>query len=201
MDALSQLLVEARAGDGGAFADFVRSSQAEVWRLCAHLVGPADADDATQETYLAAWRALPSFRGDASARTWLLVIARRSAHHLTHRRRSLSALDRLAPGPTETSHPERCAELTDLVDGLDEDRRLALVLTQVFGLSYAEAAEVCGCRIGTIRSRVARAREELLEVWRGEGERHAAPRRRSVPVGSTARASEGAGRLWGAIGG
>jgi RNA polymerase sigma-70 factor, ECF subfamily len=175
VDDLSQLLADARAGRDGAFAAFVSASQADVWRLCAHLVGRHDADDATQETYVAVWRALSSFRGESSARTWLFVIARRSAQKLARRRRSLSELDRHATAPTSVSGPERGVELGGLVDRLDEDRRLALVLTQVFGLSYAEAAEVCGCPVGTIRSRVARAREDLLEWWCGDGTGRAAP--------------------------
>jgi RNA polymerase sigma-70 factor, ECF subfamily len=177
MDELSQLLVDARAGRDGAFASFVSASQADVWRLCAHLIGPGDADDATQETYMGAWRALSSFRGESSARTWLFVIARRSAQRLARRRRSLSELDRAATAPTETPGPERGVELAGLVDRLDEDRRLALVLTQVFGFSYAEAAQVCRCPVGTIRSRVARAREDLLESWSGDGAGRAGPSR------------------------
>jgi RNA polymerase sigma-70 factor (ECF subfamily) len=65
---------------------------------------------------------------------------------------------------------EDIIEIRMLLDGLDTDRRHALMLTQVLGLSYAEAAEVCGCPVGTIRSRVARAREDLISAARRDEE-------------------------------
>jgi hypothetical protein len=71
VDELTRRLLAARDGDRHALAAAVRSSQAEVWRLAAHLVGPEDADDVTQDVFVHAWRALPAFRGDASGRTWL----------------------------------------------------------------------------------------------------------------------------------
>ena len=163
MDELSGLLIRARDGDESALAEFVGAMHSPIRRFCAHLVGPEDADDATQETFLAAWKALPAFRGDASARTWLFVIARRSADRVVKRRlRWLELADGMS-GPAPESHPETASELDELLSGLAPDRRIALVLTQIIGLSYAEAAVVCECPIGTIRSRVARAREELLE--------------------------------------
>ncbi|HLN05489.1 MAG TPA: sigma-70 family RNA polymerase sigma factor [Acidimicrobiales bacterium] len=163
MDELTGLLKRAQHGDERALAAFVGATQASIRRFCGHLVGPDDADDATQETFLAVWRALPSFRGDASARTWLFVIARRSADRVARRRKRWLELADATPGPAHRSHPETATEVDDLLAGLDLDRRIALVLTQVIGLSYAETAAVCECPIGTIRSRVARAREELIE--------------------------------------
>jgi len=87
VDELSALLMRAKRGDEEALAAFVHATHSSVWRFCAHLIGRDDADDATQETFVAAWRALPQFRGDASARTWLFVIARRCAERVTRRRR------------------------------------------------------------------------------------------------------------------
>jgi RNA polymerase sigma-70 factor, ECF subfamily len=162
VDDLTSLLMRARQGDRGAFADFVRAAQPTVWRFCAHLVGPDDACDATQETFLAAWRSAGSFRGEASARTWLFVLARRSAERVLRRRDRWLELADGAGRPAPMTHPETAGELDELLARLDADRKLALVLTQIVGLSYAEAASVCGCPVGTIRSRVARAREELL---------------------------------------
>src|SRR5690348_6680799 len=78
MDDLARLLIAARDGDRWALATAIRSSQSEVWRLAAHLVGLEDADDVAQDTYVRMWRALPAFRGESSGRTWLLAIARRS---------------------------------------------------------------------------------------------------------------------------
>lgn len=166
MEDLTWLLMEARGGSRWALATFVRDTQPELWRFCAHLIGPDDADDATQETYLAAWRSLPSYRGDASARTWLFVIARRSALRVARRRRRWTELAEGVPAPAPLQDPVATCELSGLLRALDADRRAALVLTQIIGLSYAEAAEVCECPVGTIRSRVARAREDLLTLTR-----------------------------------
>jgi RNA polymerase sigma-70 factor (ECF subfamily) len=131
-------------------------------------VGPDAADDVTQDTFVRAWRSLPGYRAEASARTWLLVIARRAcadAVRARTRRRRLAArlLDRAVTGDERTDDVAGAHALGALVAGLDRDRREALVLTQVLGCSYAEAAEVCGVPVGTIRSRIARAREDLLE--------------------------------------
>lgn len=161
VDDATRLLREARTRPA-AFAGFVRATQPEVWRFCRNRLGAADAEDATQEIYVAAWRALPAYRGEASARTWLFVIARRVTDRFAARHRRWRDLADNAGPPSPASQPEERAELGDLLVGMDEDRRLALLLTQVVGLSYAEAAVVCECPVGTIRSRVARAREELL---------------------------------------
>jgi len=156
--------MRARDGDERALAEFVSATYSPIWRFCAHLVGPHDAADATQETFLAAWRALPRFRGEASARTWLFVIARRCADRVAQRSRRWVELADGVPAPAPSSHPEMATEIDELLAGLQADRRLAIVLTQVIGLSYAETAAVCECSIGTVRSRVARARKELAEL-------------------------------------
>lgn len=167
MDRLTALALAAGGGDQEALADFVRASQGEVWRLCAHLVDRQSADDLTQDTYLRAVKALPAFRGDSSARTWLLVIARRACADAIRRRTRRRRLQRdvnerasldAAVGVDASGE----VALQELVDRLDPDRASAFVLTQVLGLSYLEAAEVCECPVGTIRSRVARARAELV---------------------------------------
>jgi len=165
-DPTTELALRARAGDAGAQAAFVRSTQADVWRFTAALVDPGSADDLTQETYLRAFRALPGFEGRSSVRTWLLGIARRAcADHLRAvvRRRRLDA--RLAAqAHTDTPYPDPAYRLgaVDLLRHLSEERRTAFVLTQIIGLSYAEAAGVEDVPVGTIRSRVARARDELI---------------------------------------
>jgi RNA polymerase sigma-70 factor (ECF subfamily) len=165
-DPVTGLALLAREGDVAAQAAFVRATQAEVWRFTAALVDPGSADDLTQETYLRAFRALAGFEGRSSVRTWLLGIARRTcADHLRAvvRRRRLDA--RLAAQAlTEVPHPDPAHRLvtSDLLKRLSEERRTAFVLTQVLGLSYAEAAAVEDVPVGTIRSRVARARDELV---------------------------------------
>ncbi|MEU1837341.1 sigma-70 family RNA polymerase sigma factor [Micromonospora chersina] len=165
-DAATDAALAARDGDPAAQAAFVRATQAEVWRFAAALVDPDSADDLTQETYLRAFRALPGFEGRSTARTWLLGIARRAcADHLRTvvRRRRLD--QRLAAhAAADRPYPDPAGQLgaTDLVRRLPADRRSAFVLTQLLGLSYAEAAAVEGVPVGTIRSRVARARDELV---------------------------------------
>ena len=165
-DPITALALAARSGNPDAQTDFVRHTQAEVWRFTAALVDPGAADDLTQETFLRAFRALAAFEGRSSVRTWLLGIARRTcADHLRAviRRRRLDA--RLAAQAyTEIPHPDPAHRLgaDDLLNRLSEERRTAFVLTQVIGLSYAEAAEVEDVPVGTIRSRVARARDELV---------------------------------------
>ncbi|MEX2254312.1 MAG: sigma-70 family RNA polymerase sigma factor [Acidimicrobiia bacterium] len=171
MDELTRLALAARDGDRLALGGFVRRSQGEVWRLVASLVGRDDADDVTQDVYVRAWRALPGFRGDSSARTWLLVIARRSCADAVRgrvRRRHLLRRARTEASVATHHQPDGASEhaLEALVEGLDADRREAFVLTQLLGCSYEEAADVCRVPVGTIRSRVARARVDLVAAVR-----------------------------------
>jgi RNA polymerase sigma-70 factor, ECF subfamily len=162
MDETTRLLLAAADGDTDALATFVRRTQADVWRFCAHLVDPGAADDLTQEVYLRAMRSIPRFRGDASARTWLLAVARNVAADEIRRRQRRRRL----PDPVVDDVPDHAGhvELHDLLDHLDDDRREAFVLTQLLGLPYADAAAACDVPIGTIRSRVARAREQLVAL-------------------------------------
>ncbi len=172
MDELTRLFLAARDGDRTALLHAVRESQADVWRLARHLVGPDDADDVTQDTFVRAWRALPAFRGDSSARTWLLTIARRACADAVRRdvrrRRLVERVGRqVGAGSTRAgTDPGGEQAVAALVDDLPTDQRAAFVLTQVIGCSYAEAATACGVPVGTIRSRVARAREQLVETLR-----------------------------------
>jgi RNA polymerase sigma-70 factor, ECF subfamily len=165
MDDVTRLALAARDGDRVAFAGFVRQTQSDVWRLCAHLVDHVSADDLTQETYLRAVTAIGRYRGDAAARTWLLSIARRvcadAIRSRTRRRRALwrRGADHDGDGVAPATG---AVELDAVLAGLSPERRTAFVLTQVLGLSYEEAAVAAGCPVGTIRSRVARARADLL---------------------------------------
>ncbi|NGX09049.1 RNA polymerase sigma factor SigC [Mycobacteroides franklinii] len=164
---LLELALSAGRGDQSALESLVKATQGDVWRFVAYLADTGVADDLTQETYLRALGALPRFAGRSTVRTWLLSIARRVvADHIRH----LKSRPRIAHGADleeaslrrPTHRFEELVELKSLLAALDDDRREALVLTQVVGLSYAETADVCGCAIGTIRSRVARARDELI---------------------------------------
>ena len=171
MDELTRLAFAAREGDALALASFIRRTQSEIWRFVASLVGAADADDVTQDVYVRAWRSLGRFRGDSSARTWLFVIARRAcADALRGRTRRRHLTGRAAAEAAATSEvmADRAGghALDELVTRLSDDRREAFVLTQTVGCSYDEAAEICGVPVGTIRSRVARARGDLVDALR-----------------------------------
>lgn len=178
-DDLDGLARRAADGDPVALAGFVRATQREVWRLCAALVDAGTADDVAQDAYLRAIRALPTFRGDSSARTWLLAIARRACADELRRRagraRLLQRAGRREPVPDHAG----ATELVTLIRALPPQQRDAFVLTQLVGLSYDETAAVCGCAVGTIRSRVARARAGLVAAM---GEPVARPRT-SAPAG------------------
>jgi RNA polymerase sigma-70 factor, ECF subfamily len=165
-DSLTELALAAREGDQLALVAFVRGTQHDVVRLCAVLADPQVADDLAQETYLRALQALRRYRGEASARTWLLSIARKTvADHHRRAPRSVRHLREADDRPDPSADPTADAEITALLRELEPDRRTAFVLTQLIGLDYAEAARVCGCPVGTIRSRVARARSQLLELF------------------------------------
>ena len=173
MDELDRFGADAAAGDPLAAAALVRATQTDVWRLCAALGDRDTAEDLTQETYLRAFGSLHRFEGRSSLRTWLLSIARRVCADAVRSRRRRLTLVRAEPADVETSDgADRVGEqaaVRDLLVRLERDRREAFVLTQLLGLSYAEAAEVAGCPVGTIRSRVARARADLVEALHGDG--------------------------------
>lgn len=166
MDETTQLLHRAATGDRLALAGFIRATQPDVWRFCAHLVDPAAADDLTQEVYLRAMRSMHRFRGDASATTWLLAVARNvAADEIRRRQRRRRHTEPRAEVPDQHTPAEVDAIGTAaLIRTLDADRREAFVLTQVLGWSYADAAATLDVPVGTIRSRVARARGQLLDA-------------------------------------
>jgi RNA polymerase sigma-70 factor, ECF subfamily len=162
-DRLDALAARATGGDRVALSDLVRGTQADVWRLCAHLVDRQSADDLTQDVYARAIAALPRFRSESPVRLWLLGIA----HHvcvdeIRRRTRRRRIVGRVGSAEAVLHDPTGHVDLDHLLAALDDDQRAAFVLTQVLGLRYAEAAEALACPIGTIRSRVARAREALV---------------------------------------
>jgi RNA polymerase sigma-70 factor (ECF subfamily) len=161
MDRLTVLALRAKAGDRPSIDSLV----AELWRLCRYLGSPDDPDDLAQESFERLLRSLHRFRGDGSARAWALTIARRVCVDATRRAiRQRRLHDRLS-WSADHSHQVDASwhEIDDLLASLDPDRREAFVLTQLVGLSYEEAARTIGCAVGTIRSRVARARSQLIE--------------------------------------
>ncbi|WP_407288741.1 sigma-70 family RNA polymerase sigma factor [Streptomyces sp. BP-8] len=182
---LTGLALAARGGDPDAVERFIRASHRDVWRFVAHLCGdPDSADDLAQETYLRALIGLPRFAGRSSARNWLLSIARRV---VVDRYRSAAARPRIADvddwqAVAEHRQPgglpgfEDGLALGELLDALDGARREAFVLTQLVGMPYADAAAVVGCPIGTVRSRVARARADLTGWLRSAEDAARVPR-------------------------
>jgi RNA polymerase sigma-70 factor (ECF subfamily) len=161
------LALRAQTGDPHALDTLVESTYDEVWRLCSRLVDEQCADDLAQETFIRAVRSLPAFRVEASARTWLLRIARNTCMddlrtQVRRRRRDASLRAEASRRPQHGVDPGHALDVRDLLEGLAHERRESFVLTQLLGLSYGEAAAVCECPVGTIRSRVARARADLL---------------------------------------
>lgn len=161
---LTPLVDAAREGDDRAVADLVRRTQPAVWRLCTYLGAAGEEDDLVQETFVRALRGLDSYRGDAPFQSWVLAIARRVCADFVRKRqrerRLVDTLRSLRPTTESAAHES----VDDLLIALAPERREAFVLTQIIGLSYDEAAAVADCPVGTIRSRVARARAELLSA-------------------------------------
>ncbi len=181
-----QLLVErAQAGEKRAFDVLVAKYQRKVARLLSRFVrDPAEVEDVAQEAFIEAYRALPSFRGDSAFYTWLSRISIPTAKNY------LVAQGRRAPTSTEFDAEEAevfedASQLRDIntpesllltrqigetvnaaMDALPAELRHAIVLREIDGLSYEEIASVMSCPIGTVRSRIFRAREAVAEKLR-----------------------------------
>lgn len=178
-ESITAWALAARGGDADAVEQFVRALDRDVRRYVAHLCGdPQAVDDLAQDTFLRALGSLHRFEGRSSARTWLLSIARRA---VIDSYRLAAARPRRADAPDWQLAVERAQPcdlpgfddgiaLLDLLTALPDERREAFVLTQMLGLPYAEAAEVSDCPVGTVRSRVARARATLMDLLDESGE-------------------------------
>lgn len=186
-----QALVErVQAGDRQAFGLLVAKYQRRLLRLVSRLVrDPAEAEDVAQEAFIKAYRALPQFRGDSAFYTWLYRIAINTAKNtLVSRERSPISyeinLNSEDDAPDVVSRlrdpdtPEGLAlteeirsTVTAAIDALPEDLRTAIVLRELDGMSYEEIAAAMDCPVGTVRSRIFRAREaidrRLREVFDG----------------------------------
>ena len=162
-DPLHDLMIAAREGDDRSVEQLVRLTQPAVWRLCRSLGSTGEVEDLVNETYMRALRSLGAFRGESSVRSWLLAIARNvCADHVRSRIRDRRLLQRLESQHRSSASPSSGEGHTaELLEALHPDRREAFVLTQLLGLSYDEAAVVLEVPIGTVRSRVARARMDL----------------------------------------
>lgn len=162
----------AARGDGDAFELLCRTLQDDVWRYCRALSGDHEvALEAAQETFLRLVSAIRRFRGDGPVRVFVLVIARRAVAEALRRELRSGRHQPLtaAAEPAAVDHSS-AVDLQLLLAVLPTDPRQAFVLTQLLGLSYDDAARVTGHPIGTIRSRVFRARQRLVAAIDGGAE-------------------------------
>jgi len=174
-----ELVKRVQAGDKQAFDWLVRKYQHKLIKMIARYVSdPSEAQDVAQETFIKAYRALPNFRGDSSFYTWIYRIGANTAKNY------LVAQGRRPPGSDidaqdaeqymgdtslrETDTPEGLAHrdeiektVFDAIDALPDDLRTAITLRELDGLSYEEIAVAMECPVGTVRSRIFRAREAI----------------------------------------
>jgi len=166
MDDLNRWGEAAQGGDRNALGLLLGAMQTEVWRYCANVVGTQDADDAAQEALLRVVASIKAFDTAVPVRVWVMSVVRNACtdwSHQSSRHRALA--DRVRQQAADRRrHDHGWSDTADLLADLDADRREAFVLTQVLGFSYEFAAEICSCAVGTIRSRVARARIDLLRA-------------------------------------
>ena len=180
-----QLVERAQRGDKSAFELLVAKYQRKLARLLSRFIrDPAEVEDVAQEAFIIAYRALPSFRGESAFYTWLYRIGINTAKNY------LVAMGRRAPTTTEfdsedaenfedgdqlrdVNTPENelmskqiAQTVNDTMEALPEELRTAIVLREIDGLSYEEIATVMNCPIGTVRSRIFRARETIAERLR-----------------------------------
>lgn len=164
----------ARRGDPAAFEELVRAYQPHAWRLCFHLSGDAEvASDITQEAFVRVYRFLPRYRGESKFGTWLFSIVRRCAlDELRRSARRKRIADRLRSQPQPLGRASDDApsgiEVREAVVELPMDLREPVVLIDMLGESYRDVAAVLGVPEGTIKSRVHRARQLLLEMLRAD---------------------------------
>jgi RNA polymerase sigma-70 factor (ECF subfamily) len=180
-----QLVERAQRGDKHAFELLVSKYQRKLVRLLARFIrDPVEVEDVAQEAFIKAYRALPSFRGDSAFYTWLYRIGINTAKNY------LVALGRRAPTTTEFNSEdaesfedgeqlrdintpesmmmskEIARTVNDTMERLPEELRDAITLRELEGLSYEDIATIMNCPIGTVRSRIFRAREAIAEQLR-----------------------------------
>jgi RNA polymerase sigma-70 factor, ECF subfamily len=160
------VLRAAMAGDLDAFERLVRGYQAHIWRFLRHLLGDAAlAEDVTQETFLRLYQRLPSFAGRSAFSTWVFRVARNAGLDALRAARRRERLLEALPPPVPAPSPHARVEAKAAVASLSPKLREALLLVEVFGFTYREAAEVLAVPEGTVKSRVFQARVRLT-AWR-----------------------------------
>ena len=177
-ESLTNWALAARHGDSAAVDHLMRALHRDVLRYVAYLgADPQAVDDLAQDTFLRALGSLHRFEGRSSARTWLLSIARRAVIDSYRRAAARPRLSDVQDWQlaVERAQPQGLpgfddgVALLDLLALLPDERREAFLLTQLLGLPYEEAAELSNCPVGTVRSRVARARATLVDLMTDEG--------------------------------
>jgi RNA polymerase sigma-70 factor, ECF subfamily len=178
-DVPRELLVRCIEGDRDAFAPIYEQFKDMVHTLAHHMLGNrADADEATQETFLAAWRSVGSFRFESGFATWLYRLGVNVCLERLRRegrRRALgnghgADLVRATPLAARAEAEGPGADVRAALGGLEPTYRACVILRDLGGLSYQEIAETLGVPVGTVRSRIARGREALrarLQDWEG----------------------------------
>ena len=180
-----QLVERVREGDKRAYGLLVEKYRRKIIRLLSRMVrDPDDLEDIAQETFIKAYRALPQFRGDAAFYTWLYRIAVNTAKNfLVARGKAMRTVseqavndedepdDRLVAQDIATPESELLSKqvaiaVNEAVDSLPEELRQAITLREMEGMSYEEIAEYMACPIGTVRSRIFRAREAIASKLR-----------------------------------
>ena len=173
-----ELVRQTRAGKIAAFEALVERYRDVVFRVASRIVGPAEADDVTQDAFLRAFHRLGQFRGDSSFRSWMLRIAHNTALNALARQRPTvdlpsaegegeALVDEAERTPAEQLElDERRDRLARKLGEVRPAYRALLVLRDLEGLSYEEIAEVTAAPLGSVKGRLFRARRELIEVLR-----------------------------------
>lgn len=178
-----ELVRAAAGGDTEAFARLVRTYENKIYSLAFRMCGSADdASDIAQEVFLAAWRGLPSFRGDSGFATWLYRLTSNAAIDYLRRQKKQRGdmslddeelgLDAVDTGPGPQDAAERTEVRSVVAAGLQElseGHRQVLVLREIQGLSYEEIADVLEVDLGTVKSRISRARSALRKILLQKG--------------------------------
>jgi RNA polymerase sigma-70 factor, ECF subfamily len=161
------LVARARRGDRFAFEQLVERHQHRLFTLAARTLGSVDeAADAVQEAFIRAWLGLDRFRGGSLFSTWLYRIALNAAHDQRLKRRTEPLDETREPADPQDAFltSELSGALQEALNELEDDYRVAVVLFDVLGCSYAEIAELTGVAEGTVKSRIFRGRSRLAEL-------------------------------------